>query len=230
MSYWIRFVSVLAVAALCFGIPALSSLAQEAETTVVPQPTGAPPAETPEAFAQRFAEVTRSGDWEAFADLMHPEALATFKGLFSEIVDLVDSEEMLESMFGVTSAEDFEELSGGRVFIEVMNSLEKLVPGFAEALAESSMDVVGSVTDDDGVVHVVYKMQLTVEDIGLSRTSVVSLRRDGDGWGALLTGNVEGMARSLAQVMVASPEVPPALQDDEDDGAAADDSAEAEAS
>ena len=44
--------------------------------------------EAPDAVAKRAAEATARADWKAFAELMHPAALADFRRMFREIVAL----------------------------------------------------------------------------------------------------------------------------------------------
>ncbi len=155
---------------------------------------------SPEALAKTAAELTRKGDWAGFARMMHPEALAELTRIFRPIVAAEGAGPMRSAFFGVESLEQFDALTDAGVFERLMTNLAKNVPAVAEAMSTSEIFVVGSLPEEDQLVHVVYHGGAKAEGLIFSKTSVMTFRRYNGEWRALLSGNVEGLAARLRQL------------------------------
>lgn len=163
-------------------------------------PSVAQDATSPEALARAAAEATKKGDWAAFSQLMHPEALAELKRIFRPIVAIEGAGPMRSAFFGIEKVEQFDALDDAAVFERLMTNMAKNVPGMAEAMASSEMFIVGSLPEGDQLVHVVYHTGAKTEGMVFSKTSVMTFRRYQGGWRALLAGNIEGLAARLGQM------------------------------
>jgi hypothetical protein len=157
-------------------------------------------AEAPDAVARRAADATSRADWKAFAELMHPAALADFRRMFREIVALEGAAELRKSFFGIESVAEFDALTDAGTFEALMKGLAANVPGVAEALGSMSMEVVGVLSEGDELAHVVYRTGASIENLTISKTAVMTLRRHDGQWRMLLNGAIEGLAQRLAMV------------------------------
>lgn len=160
--------------------------------------------EAPDAVAKRAAEATSRADWKAFAELMHPAALADFRRMFREIVALEGAAELRKTFFGIETVAEFDALTDAGTFEALMKGLAANVPGVAEALGSLSMEVVGVLPEGEELAHVVYRTGASIENLTMSKTAVMTLRRHDGQWRMLLNGAIEGLARQLTMVAGAS--------------------------
>jgi len=157
-------------------------------------------AQSPEAVASAAMESAKRGDWAAYTHSMHPGALARAKELFRPLV-AGDTEARLGKMFfGVAGVTQYDAMSDSTTFQALMEHLTRNLPAFAEAMKTAEFKIVGTVPEGDDVVHVVYRADASVDDLAITRTSVMSLRKQGGEWRLLLTGNIEGLASRLSQM------------------------------
>lgn len=156
--------------------------------------------EAPEAVARRAADATGKADWKAFAELMHPAALAEFRRMFREIVALEGTDELRRTFFGVGSVAEFDALTDAGTFEALMKGLSTNVPGMAEAISSLSMEIVGVLPEGEEIAHVVYRSSAATRELTFSKTAVMTLRRHDGQWRMLLNGAIEGLAQRLAMV------------------------------
>jgi hypothetical protein len=156
--------------------------------------------EAPDAVARRAAEATARADWKAFAELMHPAALADFRRMFREIVAIDGAAELRKSFFGIDTLAEYDALTDAGTFEALMKGLATNVPGMAEALGSLSMEVVGVLPEGEELAHVVYRTGASIENLTISKTAVMTLRRHDGQWRMLLNGAIEGLAERLAMV------------------------------
>lgn len=153
--------------------------------------------ESPAAVAARLSATLKKGDWDAYSRLMHPDALSRLKTMFAPLAELPDAEEVFSALFGVNGAEEFKKLQDREVFVRLMSGLEESVPGFGEALRNLEMTVIGQVPEEKELMHVVFRSNTAVDKLTVSSTDVMTLRRTPEGWRALLTANIEGLAEQI---------------------------------
>lgn len=163
-------------------------------------PASAAERESPEAAASAAMAAAKKGDWAAYTHRMHPEALAKAKRMFGAVVASDASGRMGKLFFGVDSAMGYDALSDSGAFVALMTNLTEHLPAFAEAMKTADFTVIGTLPEGKDLVHVVYRTGAKAEDLEITRTSVLSLRRHGDEWRMLLTGNIEGLAARLSQM------------------------------
>jgi hypothetical protein len=165
----------------------------------VPRVASAEP-QSPEAVAGAAAEFAKQGDWPAYARSMHPDALAGAKRLFRPLVARDASGRVGKTFFGVSSVKQYDAMSDSTTFQALMENLTMNLPAFGEAMRTADFKIIGTVPEGDDLVHVVYKADARVDDLAISRTSVMSLRKYQGEWRLLLAGNIEGLAGRLSQL------------------------------
>lgn len=153
--------------------------------------------ETPKAVAERLSATLKKGDWEAYAQLMHPDALTRFRQMFAPLAEMPEAREVLSTFFNVEVPEEFRKLTDRQVFVRLMANLEENVPGFGEAMRNLEMTVIGQVPEGKELMHVVYRSDTAVDKLTVTSTDVLTLRRTPQGWRALLTASIEGLAEQL---------------------------------
>jgi hypothetical protein len=163
---------------------------------------GTIPAQTsevsPETVAERYTAATRAGNWLGAAQLMHPEALSQLKQVFAPLVE-VAPQEVGVSFFNVRSKKEYDQLSNVTVFERLMRNFSKQSPETAIALSASDTKIIGHVKEKPDLAHIVYRINTKVGDVSVSKTAVMTLKKDGESWRTLLTGNIEGLAAVLSR-------------------------------
>ena len=155
--------------------------------------------EPPEAVAERYFAAMRVEDAVAVAQLMHPDALAELRGLLEPLFlsTLPEANDFRQRFLGVRTAAEAQALSDTTVFVNFLGSLSGQVPLFGAALRGASMEALGHVSEGADTAHVVYRVTVEIESLTVQRMAVVSLRRYGDTWRGLLTGDYSQLATVL---------------------------------
>ncbi|HEU5310244.1 MAG TPA: hypothetical protein VFV24_02220 [Candidatus Eisenbacteria bacterium] len=157
-------------------------------------------AESPQAAAAVAMAAAKKGDWATYTHSMHPDALAKAKSMFGAVVAADASGRVRELFFGVDDTKSFDALSDSSCFVALMTNLTEHMPAFAEVMRSAEFHVIGTLPEGKDLAHVVYRTDAKAEELEITRTSVLSLRRYGKEWRMLLTGNIEGLAARLAQM------------------------------
>ena len=155
--------------------------------------------ETPESVASRFMEAMRRSEWATCARLMHPEALRQLKQMFRPIVLAEPTRQVGITFFNVRTAAEYERLSAEQAFERLMRGMIQITPELRSAMATSQFEIIGHVREAPGLAHVVYRMKVTAQGIGMAKTTVMSLRKSGASWRGLLSGDIEGLAAVLSR-------------------------------
>jgi hypothetical protein len=155
--------------------------------------------DTPESVAASYMAAMRAGDWARCAALMHPDALTQLRRIFTPIVAADESGQVLRQIFNVQNNNEFAQLSDAVLFERVMRAVSARSPETSAGFTNATMTIIGSVPESPDMSHVVYRMEIPVEGVTVTTLSVMSLRRHGATWRALLTGNIEGLGAILNQ-------------------------------
>jgi hypothetical protein len=166
------------------------------------QPAASPPtAVTPIEGARRAVLALKEDRLEDFAAAMHPEALTSFRTLLQPVLDGAVREnkqaEVLMLFEGAADVEAVKKLSEPQFFVTFLRgALAKA--DLKKTLAGANYRFLGTVQEGE-TAHVVYRMAISFEPgRSVIIPSVISMKKHGTQWGALLTGDVEGMAQVLA--------------------------------
>ena len=161
--------------------------------------TPAHAADTPEQIVTRYIDATRALRFDELSAMMHPSALADFKSMMREVVELDSTSEATELLFQVKSLAAYDSLPDGAAFERLMRAMIERNPMIADALSQASGTVLGHVNEGDDLVHVVYRVGVAAGAKEMTKIEVVTLKRDGEEWRTLLAGNIEGLAQALKQ-------------------------------
>lgn len=159
-----------------------------------PSPRPDDPLET---VVERYVAATKAGDWAATSAWMHPEALARFREMMVPVFLADESGQVARMFLGTADPAAVEKLDDRQVFEQFFRATITAVPQFAEALAGAEMTVIGNVAEGPDVVHVVYRAKASMQGISIEQVQTMALKRYGDTWRLMLTGQVEGMAAAL---------------------------------
>lgn len=157
--------------------------------------------ESPEAVAKAYFAAMQAGNWDKCADLMHAEALSSMKRTFGTIIKADESGEAAKVMFGLKNKAEFEQLGGAAIFERLMNFITGAVPDMKTALASSTTMVLGKVNEGVDLTHVVYRTQIKMSGVEVSEVELISLKKSGATWRALLTSDMEEMVNKIAEGM-----------------------------
>jgi hypothetical protein len=162
--------------------------------------------ETPQSVAKAYFAAIQAGDWEKCASLMHPDALASMKRIFGAIIRADKSGEAAKTVFGLKSSAEYDRLSETAVFERLWNFILSASPDAKAALAASSNTVLGQVTEQSDLVHIVYRSQIKIAGSEATQVDLISFRRQGGAWRALLTSDMEEMFTKLAEGLASASE------------------------
>lgn len=158
---------------------------------------------TPEAVAASYLSAMQASDWVSMAGLMHPEALHQLREyldpLFASAVP--EAEAFRQQFLGVRTVAEAAALSDTTVFTNFVRALNARDRTAAQALGSARIEQIGHVTEGPDVAHVVYRATLDVEGMSVTNVSVMTLKRAGDGWRVLLTGDYSALATALRQAL-----------------------------
>ena len=159
-------------------------------------PASASPTETPEAYIARSLDAVRADGMGAVADFMHPDEGARVRAKAAPLFDLQDTDgKEVRNVFGEQSMAALPPLEFMRVFLhDAFGNTEKVA-----ALRIGQPQMLGSVREGD-VVHVVMRGAFQARGVDVTRLQVISVRPNGDGWGLLLTGDLEELAERMHAV------------------------------
>lgn len=155
------------------------------------------PAATAEEVTQLYIAALSRGAWDEIAGMMHPEALAEFRLLFAPIMNGERGGEIGPQVFGVADSAAYAAASDSSLFAHFLRASMGADPALASVMRSAKVLVLGHVDEGPDVQHVVSRLTMTAEGLEFSRMDVMSLRRSGNSWRGLLTGDVRLLAQSL---------------------------------
>jgi hypothetical protein len=153
--------------------------------------------ESPEEVAKVGLDLVSKQDWPAYTHLMHREALKSMKQMFRPIVAADESGQAAQGLFSVSNLSRYDAASDSALFCSLMVNMMKIAPTMAEVVKNAQYTVIGSVAEGQDLAHVVYRVSTSGQEVTVTKVSAITLRRDGDTWRFLLSGNIEGLVSAL---------------------------------
>lgn len=169
-----------------------------------PSTSAAPAVSTPETVLRGYTEAMKAGDWPAAARYMHPEALATFHRVFSGLVNADPTGKIGRDMLGLAEGQSLDSVTAENAFARVMNMLVTASPVMSDMLKSATAAPLGTIREGD-MVHVVYRSHMQAQGSTISKVEVLSTKRDGDAWRALLRGDMENALTGLLTRLATKP-------------------------
>ncbi|HEX6534176.1 MAG TPA: hypothetical protein VF041_06240 [Gemmatimonadaceae bacterium] len=155
-------------------------------------------ADTPEAFARRYIVTLTAGDYAANAKLMHPSALASIRRFVTVLGEKDPSGATLKQLLDVPDTAAVRALTDEQVYERFLRRTMGAQAGLAEAMRSAKVDVLGHVDEGADVTHVLYRLRLTVEGVEMRKVDVLTLRRAGAEWRAMLSADIDNLVARLA--------------------------------
>jgi hypothetical protein len=166
------------------------------------------PAQSPETVARGYMEAMRAGDMEQVVTYMHPSALEKFKGILTEVAEIVAAADpaadpkrttALKMIFGAEGPESVKTAEAKDVFVRFMTNLTAGIPRMREMLANVSYEFVGHVDEGGNQTHVVYRATLETGGAEVTKMEVLTLKREAEEWRVMLTGDIESLVGGLGR-------------------------------
>jgi hypothetical protein len=165
-------------------------------------------AQTPEQVAKGYMEAMRSGDMEHVATYMHPAGLEKFKLILvqaAEVLGAADAsadprtDTALKVLFGQDGPQSAKDAAAKELFVRFLDNLHRAAPMMQRMLADSSYEFIGHVDEGGNQTHVVYRVTMNTGGASVTKLEVLSLKRDGEEWKVMLTGEIEGLLTGLTR-------------------------------
>jgi len=156
------------------------------------------PTNNPERLVTRMLEAMRSDNWPVVATLLHPEALASFHRIVTSFIAADVTGVAGKHFLQLKDAESVAALTPEVVFARCMGSMTTMVPSMNEMFQSSSTAILGSVAEGD-MVHVVYRLTMTLEGAPLSKVMVLTAKRHDSEWRSLLTADMDAVVARLGR-------------------------------
>ena len=153
-----------------------------------------------------IAAMTR-GDLETCASLMHPDALQGLQEILLPILDMskgaLREERFLTLFADANSADELRALSKEAFFISFLKGSLFSQPEIFEAMKSMQYTIIGTAAEDNGVVHVLYRLKMSMLGSEVEELETISLKQSGDTWRLLLSGDIENTAKKIKQAFAA---------------------------
>ena len=193
--------------ALCLVSPPLAAQgnapAPAARATGVGAPSSPAATQTPEAFARAYVATLTAADYAATARLMHPDALGAMRRFVDVMTAGDENAEVREQLLGVRDARAAAALTDAEVYARFLDVGMGGAAGLGGAMRGATFDVLGHVDEAPAGAaaqsHVLYRLHLTLEGARVARVDVLTLRRAGADWRAMLAGDLEGMITRMSE-------------------------------
>jgi len=171
-------------------------------------PAEPPAAPTPESLVKLYFDSVKEGDLASLSARMHPAELEKFKSMLlpmikgaaedaaNPLADPMDVEAMKRFLGGQT-IEDIAAESPAAFFTRFMDWIQQLNPVLRLSLSSAKVEPIGSIPEKD-MAHVVYRLSL-IDALGnrVTQLGVMSVKKLGDEWRLMLTGDMEQMAAMM---------------------------------
>jgi hypothetical protein len=155
--------------------------------------------ETPESVAKAYFAGMQASDWAKCASLMHQEALASMKSVFSTVVNADKSGDAAKTIFKLKSAGEYSQLSDAAVFERLMDFVTSSSPDMKTALASSTNTILGKVDESPDLTHVVFRSRTKIGGEEINEIDLISFKKQGSTWRALLTAEMEEMLNQFLE-------------------------------
>jgi hypothetical protein len=165
-----------------------------------PKPGDTDPA--PEKVALASFAAQRKLDWEAYADLMHPEGLNDFKGLLAPVLRAAEKKGREEQAGLLTLFHGARDLKTAlawepkEFFLRFQNATASRYP-LKDNFTGTTAKVLGKVPEGANQTHVVVRVTRTMGKTKLTRVEVVTVKRSGGAWKVAMPEELRGLAETI---------------------------------
>jgi len=157
--------------------------------------------DTPESIAKAYFAAMQAGDWAKCASFMHADALAAMKRTFNSVIIADKTGEAAKSIFGLKNSSEYDQLSETVVFERLMSFITGSVTEMKAVLSASTTSILGRVDESPDLTHVVFRTQIKLAGAEMNEVDLMSFKKQGAAWRALLTSDMEEMFTKFAEGM-----------------------------
>lgn len=166
------------MAALCFATPIAAQ-------------------ESPSDVAEAFYEAIGSHRWTTATATVHPETLDLFQYRMVSMLDADPDGALSQLVFSEPDGPSVRERASSDVFASILAAIERDTPGLIAILATNEYRPVGHVPEGEDLAHVVLRVTPYTNGSAPTRTIVVTLKRHGERWGILESGELDSLATAM---------------------------------
>ena len=156
-------------------------------------------ADTASQAASDYFNVLKQKDYERAANYFDPVALAEFRQMMDFIYEVPDEvqQKVFTTFFGPgASKESINKMSDALYFAAFLRAIMAQAEK-AGSIDFEKMEILGEVMEGEHVAHVVTRNRVKVGQIEVEAMEVVSFRKDGKQWKALMSGKIKGIPNQL---------------------------------
>lgn len=153
-------------------------------------------AKTPTETAQEYFDNLKHERYESAAAMFDQVALRTFRESFSFLMELPaeTGTPAIRIFFGPQSTPaSVKKLQDGQFYALMMKSLMNM----AGKANFDRLQIIGVLPESPDLAHVVSRNSVTVQGVTVEKMEVLSMKKQGDGWKLLMSGEFKGYASKL---------------------------------
>lgn len=146
-----------------------------------------------------YFDMLKKKNYSAAATYFDPQALKEFREMMSFINEMPAEgrQGFIEAFFGQgATKESVSKLSNSDFFSSFLKAIMKQAEK-AGGINFDNMEVLGEVMEGSQIAHVVSRNKISMGGMELETMEVVSFKKNGKEWKALLSGKIKGMASQL---------------------------------
>jgi hypothetical protein len=110
-----------------------------------------------------------------------------------------DAAPLREQFFGNATPAQLDSMSDGDFYTRFIATAMGADPELQMMMDSAHVNILGHVAETPDISHVVFTLRLAMGPISVSKPDVITLRRQGKTWMALLRADMEIMAAALEQ-------------------------------
>jgi len=158
---------------------------------------------TPEQMVTLYFDSFKKGDFETIAINIHDEELEKFKeSVFPAIERSLEQDPVgasrdaaaLRYFMGKDSIEVVREEPPREFFIRFMKWIAQLNPVMMTGMSGATIQTLGFIPEKD-MAHTVFRVDVDMMGAQFSQMKVMSVKKQGEEWKLMLTGEIHGMAK-----------------------------------
>lgn len=153
-------------------------------------------AKTPMETAREYFDDLKQERYESAAAMFDPDALHTFRESFSFLLELPaeTGTPVVRMFFGPQSTPaSVKKLQDDQFYALMLKSLMNM----AGKANFDRLQIIGELSEAPDLAHVVSRNSVTVQGITVEKMEVLSMKKQGEGWKLLMTGEIKGFAGKL---------------------------------
>lgn len=142
---------------------------------------------------QQYSVALRAYNTGLMTDLMHPDALLTFRNTFDAALKgpkSTQAQRELLPLFDVSTLTDYRKLTNKEAYQRLNNVIARSQPNLAQMMQSSRLDIVDTSLKGD-VAYVVYSLTVNIQGRDVSKDVVQKLKKHDGKWMLLLPPTAE---------------------------------------